>query len=381
MSHDEILAYLKTLGNLQRYDRSFKKLFVILQSKGLEPESCSTVEVANALVYLHHLSQADARNAYAAACLFPHLAVRFCPILTPFKKLWNVSNQKYATFWDPEPVLHFLRKRNIKILSLEELRTQLILCWRLLALHRGIDLARTVRTISQVGSDFFILLRRKGWKNQKWEQIIKLDSDQNISPWHLLQEYVKRTSSHVQPGSPLLWSLEGKKPLSSNTINSITKHFMQKMGIPTTHWQAHSTRGAGVLFYKKKGFHAEEVCELGSWKNSQAFTAHYLRLGVAKKVQNIFSGSFWGRDVHKTSPPCSAEPDGSHTHGRHDPGGSDPEGEAQKGGEPNPPARKRKLTSSSTPSKRQLPRGGPLRFEFAKPVSETLTPTPAPTSQ
>ena len=249
--------------------------------------------------------------------------------------------------------------------------------WRLLALHRGVDLARTKRVISCVHGNFFIRLRRKGWPREKWEEIIKLDDNVNISPWHVLQEYVHRTAPTVREGDFLLWSLDGKRPLTPNTINSITKKFLAERGIPTTHWQAHSTRGAGVLFYKKKGFLAEEVCELGSWKNSQAFNSHYLRLGVARKVSTIFSGCLGDKNVHKTSPPCSAEPEWSHTPGRHDQGGSDREGEAQRGGEPDPPTRKRAKNLPPKPSKK-LATGGPLRFEFTKPGS---SPTPATSKQ
>ena len=275
MQGEEISSYVTQLGDVRRYDSAFKKLFVLLTDKGLDPVTCCVNDAAQAIIKLHALSASDARNAYSALCLLPGFqGIRFSPLLYPFKKQWNVSNQKYATFWDPEPVLSFLKKRELKTLDLAQLRLQLIMLWRLLALHRGIYLARTVRTISQVGPDFFILWRRKGWKAEKWEQIIKIDSDKNISPWHVLKEYVERTASQVKAGDQLLWSLDQKKPLTSNRINSLTKDFLSKMGIPTSHWQAHSTRGAGVLFYKRKGFLAEEVCELGQWKNSQAFSAH-----------------------------------------------------------------------------------------------------------
>ena len=191
-----------------------------------------------------------------------------------------------------------MRKRTLSSLPLADLRIQLILVWRILALHRGIDLQRTRRIISQVGDSFYIKLRRKGWKEEKWEQFIKIDSNPNISPWHVLMEYVKRTAKNVKSGDFLLWSLDGKKVLCANTINSLTKSFLASMGIPTSHWTAHSTRGAGVLFYKNRGFSAEQVCELGAWKNAQAFTSHYLRLGAAANVEKIFSNP----QVHKTSP-------------------------------------------------------------------------------
>ena len=95
-----------------------------------------------------------------------------------------------------------------------------------------------------------------------------------------------------------------------------------------THWGAHSTRGAGVRLYKQQGLQPEEVCELGQWKNLQAFTQHYLRVGAPEKAANVIQS--W---VHKTSPLRSAEQEGSHTPPKDEGGGGDPECEAQRKGE------------------------------------------------
>ena len=169
----------------------------------------------------------------------------------------------------------------------------------------------------------------------------------------------------------LLWSLDGKRPLSSNRVNSLTKECLSEFGVDTSHWKAHSTRGAGVLWWKQAGLSQEEIQQLGQWKNSAAFQAHYLRLGVVGRAKDVM-----GR-VHSTSPGLSAESDWSRTPGRHDPGGSDREDEAQRQGEPNPnPPRKRKAESQNIQHKKVFRPPGPPRFQFAK-VSEH-PPTPAP---
>jgi hypothetical protein len=145
-----------------------------------------------------------------------------------------------------------------------------------------------------------------------------------------------------QGGGALLWSLDLKKPLSSNRINFLTKEIMKEFGIAVDHWKPHSTRGAGVLWWKNAGLQVEEVQQLGAWKNFGSFQAHYLRLGVAQKSREIMQK--W---VHKVSPPCSAEPEWSRTPGSSDPGGIDHEGEAPRGGEPTrPPRGGRRPTSS-----------------------------------
>ena len=118
-------------------------------------------------------------------------------------------------------------------------------------------------------------------------------------------------------------------PLNANSIGSITKQSLQKLGIDTTVWKVHSTRGAGVAMYKSLGFTSEEVCELGKWKNVSAFTSHYLRLNATDKV-----GSKISQMVHIVSPLRSAESDLTWTKGIPDHGGSVWEDEAQSNGEP-----------------------------------------------
>jgi hypothetical protein len=380
MEKSTIQMYLTHLGNLRRYDSAFRKLFVLLKERFSDPLQVEVHQVAQEILKMYHVSSSDARNAYSAVCLLPGFQhIRFSPLLTPLKKSWNTSQQKYATFWDPSPILQSLSQRPpLQHMSLEMLRESLILTWRLLALHRGVDLSRTSRTISTVGPDCFVLIRRKGWKTEKWEQVLKISERPQISPFHLMLEYVRRTAHCVPQGGALLYSLDGKKPLSSNRINSITKEFLSHHGIPTSHWQAHSTRGAGVLFYKKLGLSSEEVCEVGQWRNSEAFTKHYLRLGAVKKVATVVGGL-----VHTFSPRSCAEPEWSQTPGKNDQGGSDHEGGAQERGEPTHPTQKRTKEIVRPQPRKKLairPSGGPLRFAFAIPVSGS-SPTPAPKSQ
>ena len=376
---EEIRLAIKQLGPPERYDRPFKKLYVILQDKGIDPLKASIMEIASAILQLSEISIPEARNAYSAVCLLPGFeSIRFCPVLKRLKSLWNQSTQKYATFWDPAPVLRkLITQKPLESLSVPELRNRLILLFRLLSLHRGIDLARTQRTISMVGDKAFVLVQRKGWKCPRWEQVVRNDKIPTLSPFHVMIKYVQKTAHLVPPGSPLLCSLDGKRPLSSDRINSLTKNLLCMYGVPPQ-WTAHSTRGAGVKMYKALGFTSEEVCEIGQWKNSSAFTAHYLRLGAVEKVNKILS------NVHKTSPPESAEPEWLQTPGRNDQGGSNQEGEAQEGGEPTQPTPKRK-PSNSPPRRRKRQkevRSGPLTFKFSRPVSETTSsPTPAPPKQ
>ena len=108
---------------------------------------------------------------------------------------------------------------------------------------------------------------------------------------------------------------------------------------------AHSTKGAGVSFYKRMGLSSEIVCEIGQWKNVTAFSAHYLRLNAADTVTQHFS---LPPEVHKVSPVECVDSEGSCTPRQHNLGGSDPEEDTQNTGEPDPPCPKTSATFSNT---------------------------------
>ena len=101
---------------------------------------------------------------------------------------------------------------------------------------------------------------------------------------------------------------------------------MKSFDISPKFWGAHSTRGAGVAFYRRLGLSAEEVCEIGKWKDVNAFTTHYQRLDAHHKASEGIHNL-----VHNTSQWGSAEPKGSRTPRKtwFERGGRDSFGEAQ----------------------------------------------------
>ena len=129
-------------------------------------------------------------------------------------------------------------------------------------------------------------MQRKGCLRPQLEAMVTIPGVPTLCPWTLLKRYVALTSNKVRAGSPVFISLKGPPfvPLKANSIDSLTKQSLQKLGVDTTVWKSHSTRGAGVAMYKSLGFTSEEVCELGKWKNVSAFTSHYLRLNATDEV-------------------------------------------------------------------------------------------------
>ena len=163
----------------------------------------------------------------------------------------------------------------------------------------------------------------------QWEEVMKM-GEVGLSPFDLLKHYVHLTRSHAEPGSALLRSLHPpQSPLSANAIGSLTRKVLASLGVDVKKFGPHSTRGAGVKMFKELGLSSEQVCQLGRWKNAQAFTAHYLRLNAAQDA-----GALVQKMVHKVSLGQSAESDWSWTPGTKDQGGKDQEDGAQWPSEP-----------------------------------------------
>ena len=264
--------------------------------------------------------------------------VRFHPLLGPYKKEWNRNTEKYASFWDPEPVLRALQSVPFHSLTnpanLQTLRLHLIISCRLLCLYRSHDLANLKRSVSVLGGKTpFIKIKRKGQNVFKWERMVSIPRYPQISPFHLLQAYVGLTKDQGKVGGPVLLALKPPyQPISADTVGSITKNFLEQFGISSQIWGPHSTRGAGVGLMRKLGLSAEEVCEIGKWKSVDAFCAHYQRLGAQETLETklCLALAVKGGVHSQTSHWGSAEPEVSRTPpSQRERGGRDTEGEAQ----------------------------------------------------
>ena len=249
-------------------------------------------------------------------------------MLKQSKRNWSSSLPKYATFWDANQVLDKLKKETIHWENEKEIRDRCIIILRLLHLHRSIDLARMKRKLA---SGKYIAVRRKGQNKPRWEELIEMPI-KTISPLHLIKRYVHLTRN-IPPGGALFHTItRPRKPLTANSIGRITKEILEQKGIPTNVFGPHSTRGAAVKMYKAMGLSSEQVCELGQWKNTAAFTEHYLRMDAAMAAKRRLE------EVHKVSSWNCGTTDGSRSPRRErTQGRRDPEGGTQEQDEPTLP--------------------------------------------
>ena len=204
-------------------------------------------------------------------------------------------------------------------------------------LCRNVDLERMFRTFSTIGEKNFHSYPKERMDHPPMGRISTASFMSKYLSMDLTQKYVELTAHQVPPGTPVFRHLQKPfAPLKANSIGSLTKQALQTLGVNTNVWKPHSTRGAGVTMLKKFGMSSEEVCEVGKWKNANAFTSHYLRMGASEKVGHHVQKVINPLLVHNVSPLSSAESDLTWTTGKNDLGGNVREDEAQSNGEPTP---------------------------------------------
>ena len=173
--------------------------------------------------------------------------------------------------------------------SIIEVRDRLILAWRFLGLFRSVDLSRVCRTIALSEGALYVKVGRKQRRQYYLEKVMCLD-DRRISPAHVLERYVTKHIGNV--GGPLLLTANRPHtPLTADSIGSITRRHLKRLGVDISAWRPHTTRGAFVDFYKRLELPSEVVAQIGWWKNVDAFSRFYLRLGAvdqaAEKVEDL----------------------------------------------------------------------------------------------
>ena len=279
----------------------FVNFGVFVRNKVATPPHMSLEEAASWLLRMAKTWPHEARNAYSGLLLIPgweHL--KFNPLIKACKKFWDQTGDRYSGFWDARKLPERLQEEELDWNSLWQVRDRCIICLRLLHLCRSVDLARCWRRKAVLEGQPYLWIRRKGQRRPRFERLVTLPFFPALSPAHLVDRYVAMTAPFVAPGSSMFLALKSPyKALTSNTIGNITKMCLKRLGVPVSVFGAHSTRGAAVGLYKSLGLSSEIVCELGGWKNAQAFTNHYLRLGAAEKAAVVLSHTL----VHK-DPSC-----------------------------------------------------------------------------
>ena len=224
-----------------------------------------------------------ARNLYSALAMFPFLQqLKFEAGLKLLRRQWGASTPRYHYFYSVTPLLETLSRSAAEDVENTEkaLRLRAILLLRFCCLFRGIDLARAKRVLDTRETTWFLTTRRKGRVKEGKYPVARMEPA-SICPQAVLSAYRMTTSDYQ--GEYLFVSLKKpRKPISADTINSMTTGWLHAQGLPD--FSAHSTRGAAASEMISKGQEPMVVCALGDWLCFDTFMRYYYRIKATQAV-------------------------------------------------------------------------------------------------
>ena len=116
-------TYLKGLKSIQRYNASFKLFYGFCICKNFKAMDSSLQAVAGMLLEFNKVLPTHTRFVYSGLLLIPGMdQLQFNPMLRQLKRQWNISNVRYASFYDASDPLQRLVEHDLKSDSIAEVR-------------------------------------------------------------------------------------------------------------------------------------------------------------------------------------------------------------------------------------------------------------------
>ena len=107
--------------------------------------------------------------------------------------------------------------------------------------------------------------------------IHSLKEEVNLDPVECIRFYMERTS-HLRPKDDnqlLISTVRPFLPVKSSTIAGWIKRLLDKAGIDTSVWTAHSTRGATTSKAAKVGVTVQTILDSANWSSTGTFRKFY----------------------------------------------------------------------------------------------------------
>lgn len=207
----------------------------------------------------------------------------------------NPPKPKYNDMWDPSQVVEFINSLDEnRHLTLSVLASKLVTMIALATLMRASEIAaigyRSV-VFSERGVVFSLDRLRKAQRNGPLQSFSILnDPDPILCPVLALKEFVERTNQfrrETDEGKLFVALIAPHRPVSASTVSRWIKSFLQKAGINTRCFGAHSTRGAAASKAVSDGVPVEAILRAGSWSKETTFNRFYNRASTQTMfVQN-----------------------------------------------------------------------------------------------
>ena len=241
-----------------------------LKSNGL---SYSSINTARSAVSSLSLVSNDADQAVGNHPLVRLFMRGVFVLITPLPKTVNI--------WNPETVLKLLKIWSpMKSLSLKLLSYKTAMLMLLTTGHRGQTiLACSVNLMhiysNKITFNIQTLLKTSKPGQHLVEVVFHAYEDKKLCPVVYLREYIKRTKSIRKSNQLLIQISKPHAGISRSTLRRWTQTTMQRAGIDTSVYSAHSTRSAATSFADKRKVPLADILASAGWKSSSTFARHY----------------------------------------------------------------------------------------------------------
>lgn len=197
----------------------------------------------------------------------------------------NPPKARYATTWDPHPVLVYLEKIiPLEEISLEQLSFKLVTLLVLISAHRLQTLSKIkMSNIHNKGDyiEIFIDEAIKTSGKNRLQPVLRLPyfrQNSNLCLASTLEVYIRRTES-IRPAGVDSLILTVKKPIhaaSPQTISRWIKNVLSKSGVDINIYSGYSAKHAAVSTAHKGGASIEIIRQTAGWSNkSNVFCLFY----------------------------------------------------------------------------------------------------------
>ena len=201
------------------------------------------------------------------------------------------TKSKYDTIWDIDVLLEYLEKMNkFEDLTLSELTYKTVTLLALCTAQRSQTLSKIkVKNIRDNGKNLKITITdiiktsRPGVK-QPTLILPKCEFRPNLCIYSCVKNYIARTNSIRIDQCKLFLAI--KKPfkeVGSQTISRWVKLTLEKSGIDTKVFSAHSTRAASSSKAFQKGVDINVIKETANWSERSLVFAKYYNKPIIKK--------------------------------------------------------------------------------------------------
>ena len=277
------------------YDSLFQKWVSWCSERSTDPISGPVSDVVNFLGDLYAQGyQYRSLNSYRSAISSVHDQVDGCPVgQHPLvsRVLKGVFNSRpplprYVGTWDVQVVLTFIEGLGpSRDLSLRDLSLKLAMLLALTRPSRSADLCQLKVTRRRYTPDGVIFAPAELAKQSRPGRVLvnfffpSFRDNELLCPVHTLRVYEDVTSlfrSDQKPGL-FLATIKPHNPVTSSTIARWLRTVMERAGVDTSVFKAHSVRGASTSAAANVGVTTQDILNAADWRTESVFKRFYHR--------------------------------------------------------------------------------------------------------